>query len=235
MQPIQIVLLPGLDGTGVLFQPLLQALPSGIPPIVIKYPTDDCLGYDELLPIVLKDLPQDAPFVILGESFGGPLSLRVAATRPAGLKALILCASFISCPYRIVPRWAAQLVCDAPFRAFPKFAQIKALLGGYSTTELRALSKKALSLVQAKVLAHRVREIIKINVASELIACDLPILYIQGQYDGIVPASNVQRILKLKPSVQVVRIPAPHLVLQTQAAQAASAIYDFVIGSIPAS
>ena len=111
----------------------------------------------------------------------------------------------------------------------------KALLGGYSTTELRALSKKALSLVQVKVLAHRVREIIKINVASELIACDLPILYIQGQYDGIVPASNVQRILKLKPSVQVVRIPAPHLVLQTQAAQAASAIYDFVIGSIPAS
>ena len=144
MQPIQLVLLPGLDGTGVLFRPLLKKLPHYIQPIVVTYPTDKELGYDELLPIVLKKLPQGAPFVLLGESFGGPLSLRVAATRPAGLKALILSASFLSCPHHFVPAWTAPLVRAFPFRAFPKLVQLKALLGGYATAELLTLSKEAL-------------------------------------------------------------------------------------------
>lgn len=228
MKPVCLVLLPGLDGTGVLFRPLLKHLPPSISAVVVDYPRDQALGYAELLPLVLDALPRDRPFAVLGESFGGPLALRVAAARPGGLKALILCASFVSCPHPIVPMWAASLVTALPFTAFPQLSRLKALLGGYSTGALRALSREALAAVRPAVLAHRTREVIRADDSRELAGLDVPLLYIQGRYDRVVPGGNLKRIQRIKPSVEVAQLPAPHMVLQTQAAGAAATIAGFL-------
>ncbi len=228
MKPTLLVLLPGLDGTGVLFRPILRYLSPDISAVVVDYPRDERLGYAELLPLVLDVLPRDRPFALLGESFGGPLALRVAAARPDGLKALILCATFVSCPLPIVPAWAAPLVPDLPFRVFPQLSRLKALLGGYLTGELRALSREALSSVRSDVLAHRTREAIRTDVSRELAQLDLPLLYIQGRYDRVVPGRNLKHIQRIKPSVKVVQLPAPHMVLQTEAESAAAAIAGFL-------
>lgn len=228
MPRIKLVLLPGLDGTGLLFQPLLRALPAGIDPIVITYPTDTALGYDELLPLVQAQLPREEPYVLLGESFGGPLSLRIAATRPAGLRGLILAVSFVSCPQRLVPTWAAHLVRPLPFRAIPLYSKIKTLLGGYATPQLADLCARALRQVAPEVLTCRIRNVVRVNVAEALTACRLPILYLQGSQDKVVPAWNLDRIQAIRPDVTAVRIPSPHLLLQTQPERAAQAIDDFV-------
>lgn len=232
MSPIKLVLLPGLDGTGVLFRPLLKALPPNIQPVVVAYPADQELGYDDLLPIVLKALPQGAPFVLLGESFGGPLSLRVAATRPAGLRALILCATFVSCPQRWVPTWVALLMRPFLFRTIPQVIQLKALLGGFANQYMFSLSREAMSLVSPEVFAHRVREVIKINVTAELAACALPILYLQGKHDWVVPRANFKRILRIQSAVQLVQISAPHMLLQARPEEAAQAIDNFITHNV---
>ena len=127
-----LVLLPGLDGTGLLFGPLLAALPSEVAPIVVSYPGDSPLAYSELLPLVLAALPTDRPFVLLGESFSGPLAVMAAAARPAGLVGVVLCASFIRNPHSYVPSFLATAVRSPVLRLFPRFSQVKALLGGYS-------------------------------------------------------------------------------------------------------
>jgi len=120
----------------------------------------------------------------LGESFGGPLSLRIAAEQPPGLKALILCGSFVSCPFEWVPAWTAHCIPAFPFRAFPLFARMKSRLGRYATKEHFALSLEALSQVAPHVFARRIREIIRVNVAQELRVCEIPILYLQGERIG---------------------------------------------------
>ena len=102
---MKLLLLPGLDGTGVLFRPLLKSLPDWLEPVVIPYPTQQVLGYDDLLSTIRQALPLDEPFLLLGESFGGPLALRLAASKPPGLKGVILCGSFVTCPYSSVPTW----------------------------------------------------------------------------------------------------------------------------------
>lgn len=71
--------MPGLDGSGVLFRPLLKRLPPEVVPQVITYPATTPLGYAELLPHVMAALPESGAFVVLGESFSGPLALMVAA------------------------------------------------------------------------------------------------------------------------------------------------------------
>ncbi len=225
---MHLVLVPGLDGTGVLMRPLLAALPPEITPVVVTYPGDEPRGYDELVPRVLESLPAGEPFAVLGESFGGPLALRVAAARPAGLAAVVLCATFVRSPQRGVAKWMGHLVGPSAMRLFPPMAQLKMMLGGYSTPELRALSAEALSLVRPEVLAARLRDVLRVDVTGELTSCPVPILYLRGSRDLVVPAHNLREIRRLRPSVEVTEIPAPHLLLQTQPGAAAAAIVEFL-------
>lgn len=98
--PIDLVLLPRIDGTALMFAPLVEALPPGIRPLPVSYPREEPLGYRELSALVRAALPRDAPFLLLGESFSGPLALMAAAEGPPGLLGVILCASFIRSPVR---------------------------------------------------------------------------------------------------------------------------------------
>jgi pimeloyl-[acyl-carrier protein] methyl ester esterase len=224
---MHLVLLPGLDGTGVLFRPLVAALPHEITSVVVTYPCDEPLGYDALLPRVLAALPSGEPFVVLGESFAGPIALRVAAARPAGLAGVVLCATFVRSPHRGVARWLGHAVGPSAMRLFPAASQVKMLLGGYSTPELRALSAEALSLVRPEVLAARLQDVLAVDVTTELAACDVPVLYLRGSRDMVVPSHNLREIRRIRPSVEVAVLPAPHLVLQTQPAASAAAITRF--------
>jgi pimeloyl-ACP methyl ester carboxylesterase len=225
---LTLVLLPGLDGTGVLFRPLVAELPPTVRPLVISYPDDTPLGYRELLPLVLSSLPTSEPFVLLGESFSGPLALLAAATHPPGLCGVILCASFVTCPHRFVPRVAAFLIQPFALRLFPALTQVKALLGAYSTPALRDLSAEALSKVAPAVLAHRLRAVLRVDVTKELEACDIPLLYIRAEHDCVVPEANLRAIRRHQPHVRVASLPAPHMVLQTRPDLAARTISTFL-------
>ena len=41
METIRLVLLPGMDGTGILFEPLLEILPSDLHAKVVSYPVNE--------------------------------------------------------------------------------------------------------------------------------------------------------------------------------------------------
>lgn len=99
---MKLVLLPGLDGTGTLFTPLLDHLAAT--PVVASYPPEP-LSYERLLAQVARLLP-DGPFVILAESFSGPLAIRLAYRRPPGLQALVLVSSFPRFPWGRWLRWS---------------------------------------------------------------------------------------------------------------------------------
>ena len=43
---VQLVLLPGLDGTGLLFRPLVAVLPA-FHTVVVSYPNDKALSLDD--------------------------------------------------------------------------------------------------------------------------------------------------------------------------------------------
>jgi pimeloyl-ACP methyl ester carboxylesterase len=227
MADMNIVLLPGLDGTGVMFEPLLAVLPAELEPIVIAYPHNESLGYNELLPRVLGALPTDKPFVLLGESFSGPLALMAAATCPPNLMGMILCATFVRNPVKWRPAWLKYFARPMFFRFFPAMSRIKAAFNRDATPELRELSARKLSTVHPSVLAHRVRSVLEVDVISQLLRCPVPILYLMGVRDRVVPGHNMRDIVRARPDVQVVRVPSAHWVLQSQPQLAADAIAQF--------
>jgi pimeloyl-[acyl-carrier protein] methyl ester esterase len=228
MAETALVLLPGLDGSGVMFRPLVAHLPDHIHPIIVSYPSDQMLGYDKLLARVLAKVPAREPFVLLGESFSGPIALLAAARRLPNLVGVILCATFVRNPVWLRPRWLQYLVRPLVFRPYRVFAQLKARLYESKTCDLVSLKAEALRDVCPHVIAHRVRSVLNVNVTRVLQGCDVPVLYLRGDRDFVVPSHNMKEIARLQPEVQVAHFSSPHLVLQTQPAEAAEAIGSFI-------
>jgi pimeloyl-[acyl-carrier protein] methyl ester esterase len=225
--PGTLVLLPGLDGTGVLFEPLIAALPSHITPHVITYPGDEPLDYDQLHEYVMARLPASGSFAVLGESFSGPIALRIACSEPRA-KAVVLCATFIRNPVRYLPKLTRHFVFATTYRAFPSFSRAKALLGGYSTPELRASLRRAHAMVKPEVFASRARAILTLDAREALMKCRAPLMYLGGTRDGVVPKHNARLIHALRPDCEMVEVRAPHLLLQTAPDEAACAIASFL-------
>jgi len=224
---MNLLLMPGMDGTGELFAPLRAALPRGIPAQVLAYPDGATLDYEDLLPVVRAGLPSE-PFVLVAESFSGPLAIMLAAERPVGLRGVVLCASFVRNPAWWAPPVLRHAVSSSAFRWFPSFVRERALLGSHGTAELRGLLARAHATVSPASLAARARSILTVDVVDHLRNCDVPILYIRGSDDYVVSIRSLRRIQAVVPAIRVVTVPAPHLVLQVQPAACAEAIMEFV-------
>jgi pimeloyl-ACP methyl ester carboxylesterase len=224
---MHLVLLPGLDGTGILFRPFIESLPADIQPVVIPFPGTEALDYPGLVRFVAPRLPRSAPFVLLGESFSGPIALQLAAEPVPGIVGVILCASFVSNP-TVIPSFFRHLAGPWLFRFTPAFVQAKALLGGYFSPDLRDLLASAHGIVSAPVMTQRIRSILSVDATPALRATRQPLCYLRGLGDHVVPARNLRRIQAVRPDVQVHLIPAPHLVLQLQPKAAAQAVSSFI-------
>ena len=91
----KLLLLPGMDGTGRLFAPFLEAIGPAVDVQVVRYPGNGSSGYEGLVELARAALPTDGDFFILGESFSGPVAISLAAAHPPGLMGLILCCTFV--------------------------------------------------------------------------------------------------------------------------------------------
>lgn len=222
-----MVLLPGLHGTAGLFRDFLELSPAGLQTRVVAFPGDTLLSYDELEELVWSQSRDSERWVLLGESFAGPLALRIAARRPQGLTALVLVASFAQPPG---PRWARHLPWECLFRFGDPMCRLVGVLagrtrGGKIITQIR----HELKHVTPAVLALRLREVLSVDAAHALKACDVPVLYLRGTADHIVVRRrSLRKILKLRPDVVCEEVRAGHLVLQVAPEESWAAIVRFL-------
>jgi len=219
--------LPGLDGTGDLFEPLLSRLDPSIEPVVVRYPLAEPLGYEALTSIARRALPTVGPYLILGESFSGPIAVQLAAEPPGDFRGLILCASFVSSPMpHLQPfEW---LLGVGPVRLLARWLAPLTLLGRFQTRELRALLLRTVSRLPRSVLVTRIRNVLAANSIAAFVRVRVPTMYLQAMEDTLLPRSCVEEVCRLAPKVRVVKIEAPHCVLQCAPDEAARAIRDFV-------
>lgn len=231
---MRLVLLPGLDGTGELFQSLLKVLPLRLKPQVVSYPSEQFLSYKELVPLVEDALPRVEPFVLLGESYGGPLSIEIAALHPANLRAVILCASFIANPLPPSLAWVAWL--PRPLIALmgnlsPPDIFVRFIAAGMdSPRDLLDLFRQVKQKVSPRVIAERVRAVQAVDASEALKKCSVPILYLMAKQDRLVSQKCFDDIRNIKPTIQVIEIEAPHFILQRKPQEASVAIDRFIEG-----
>jgi pimeloyl-ACP methyl ester carboxylesterase len=224
-----LVLLPGLDGTGSLFGPLLAHLPEHLVPVVVKYPTDKVLYYEQLFPYIREVMPWDQPFILLAESFSGPMAIKFAAEQPENVHALVLASCFFSKIEAPPASWTSFFTKEKWFeRATPDSAMKQLVTGGICEPSLRRAIKEAIHTVKPEVLAHRVRLMFETDFSAALKELRAPLLCLAGTQDKLAAPQAIQNLLAAKENSACVTFETSHLVLQTHPKEALQAIVDFV-------
>jgi pimeloyl-ACP methyl ester carboxylesterase len=226
-----VVILPGLDGTSALLAEFCESLSAlGVAARAVAYPPDRPLGYEQLEALVRAQLPCE-PHVLLGESFSGPLAIRIAAAPPPGLLGLVLSTTFARAPIvGLSP--LAPLVRFAPSRP-PMPILSWALLGPWATPQLRSQLVHALATVSPAVLRTRAAAALRVNVTALLPAITLPVLQLVATQDRLLSASASSDLAAHLSQCRTVAVPGPHLLLQAATPPCAREVAEFALGLGP--
>ena len=219
---LPLVLLPGMDGTGELLRDLAGRLASRFRVQVIAYPTQRHLSYDELAALVLAQSPAD-PFVILGESFSGPIAIDVAAQLPR-VAGLILASTFVKHP---LPSFLAPFAQAFRPDWMPKCAINAGLLGTSGTAKIKDRLHATLAKLPRDLLRARLKATLRVDKRNALNNVHCPILYLHGRFDRLVGPSQIREITAIRLNCVVRQLDAPHMLLATHAMEAAELIEQF--------
>jgi pimeloyl-[acyl-carrier protein] methyl ester esterase len=224
-----LVLLPGMHGTGDLFEQFKSLAQRNYTIVIVRYPTAKALGREEYLELVNEALPRTADYLLVGESFSGSFAMEIASRNPPRhLVGLVLVSTFASSP---IPRFVlplARALGPGLMRApAPRCLVRHFLMERNSRNEEVENVIETLRGVKGKVLSTRLKMILKGDVSSQLAAIKTPSLILGAERDRLVRKSNTEQLAAGISNAKMVWIDGPHLLLQTRAAECLTAINQF--------
>jgi pimeloyl-[acyl-carrier protein] methyl ester esterase len=223
----QLIILPGLDGTGSRLTAFLHEMQQVVPTRIIGYPPSEPMGYAQLESLVRRSLPQAERYVLLAESFSGPIAIRLAAKPPLGLVGLILCGSFAKNPFPWL-RAVRALAVRVPFKSLPRWLRASLLWGSADPRSAPARAERASALVDKAVIRQRLHELLTVDATARLEDIALPALILAASRDRIVPRSATRWLVERTPHSEAAEIDGPHLLLQSRPAETAAAVLRFL-------
>ncbi len=226
----KLVFLPGLDGTGLSFEPLRPFLPPNLRVQVVTYPAHRCLNFAQTVQWATDQITSDQHPIVLAESFSGPVAVALLASGRLRAQCLILCTTFARAPRPRLLTLSRFLPLATLLRLpFPHLLFKHIVAGGpASVTLLADLWRQIRPKVSPKVLAHRLDLIRRLDVRPWLPRLTLPCLYIQATGDRTVPAKALLDFHQTLPNLHVARIEGPHFILQAQPQASLAAIESFL-------
>ncbi len=221
------MLLPGLDGTGILFRPLLTALSPKIRTLTCAYPRDVFLSVGRLAELVADRICEMGRVVIVAESWSGLVCLELLRRRPANIVGVIFIACFTTPPRRSLLALSRLLPLSVLMQLPPPALLVRRYcLGAEAGPEELALFREALSVVRPRVLAERLGSLRRIDTYGDAIT--LPASYIQSTGDRLVPDSAVDPFRAMSATLKVHRVEGPHFLLQARPGDCARIIGEIV-------
>jgi pimeloyl-[acyl-carrier protein] methyl ester esterase len=228
-----LVFMPGLDGTGLSFEPLLPLLAKDTKYTIVRYPTDKLLSFREIVECAVAQIPVGDPPVVIAESFSGPVAVWMIASGKTEAKALVLCATCAASPHPLL--WRIVRLLKLPLLIRPDMPKMffRIVIGDDKLiTELGPLWKKVHADVPARIMAHRLSILNNMDITAELGKLRLPCLYLQATKDRIVPSSCLKDFSRGIGHLKVKLIKAPHFILQARPQECIRAIEEFLELSI---
>lgn len=200
-----IVLVPGIDGTALLFyrqQPLLE---RRFETVTFPLPSADPSGMtmaslsEQLADVVALQsaASSSAGAILLGESFGGALAMYTAIRRPDIVRGLVIVNSFPYLSQRLRLQVAPRLLRMLPWAAMP-------LVRRYTSTHLHSPHahrddiREFLSRarhIDRRSYIRRLEIIRSLDLRDQLHLIDAPTLFLAGDHDRLLPAERLARYM----------------------------------------
>ena len=206
-----VVLVPGMDGTGRLFyrQTPLLARSYRVATYTLR---DDARHMDTLvadLASVIDGLaPAGGRAIVVGESFGGALSLSLALAHPERVEALVILNSF---PY-FAPQFRLRLAIHGlgvlPWGAMPLVRRLTAFRLHSQHTH-REDVQRFLALTRQSTKAGytgRLRLLGRYDVRDRLHEIRCPTLFLAAEQDHLVPSVSQARYMAARVPGSTVRV-----------------------------
>lgn len=219
---LRAIVLPGLDGRPDLRAEFAAALAPEFDATVLALPDDPELDYDALVQWARARLPSGEPFLLVAESFSGPIAIQLAAQRPPGLIGVVLAATFARTPRRglkalyTLSRWLPLQRLAAPLMFL--------MMGRWATPEWKRRLRQALLQMDARVLRQRLLACARIDVAAQVADVECPILYLQASHDRLVPRSGWETIRDHSHNAVCIGLEGPHMLLEACPTECAEAV-----------
>ena len=222
-----IALLPGLDGTGELFSPIIPFLESHFEIHVVRYTQERT--FDDYIESVANQLPSNCFVSLVAESFSGPIAISLLAKKEMKFSASVLSATFCKSPLPLLSQMSKYLP-EIFFTSNPVSNAILDLLvtGRNASLEVRNKAKELLETVSPSQFQNRVNIVNEVDVTNELKDIELPLLYIQATKDKVVFKDSGTEIMKHAKDVKIEKVEGSHMILQTQPEKCAELIISHV-------
>ncbi|EGF89907.1 hypothetical protein ABI_43300 [Asticcacaulis biprosthecium C19] len=208
-----IVLLPGTDGTGAFFEDLVAHLTPQAEVRVIAYPQSGPQTYEHLGALLLAQMPTDQDYVLVGESFGGPLAVWLAVHAPRPPVRLILDATFAASPFGRLGRWVRPLLWIGEHLPLWTWQIDLMLFNGRNRAWAQRIHD-AVRLIPRRVLLDRVRAVLGCDVRSLLDAVAVPVLCLNAARDRLIPPF-LPRHFGHRSNLRIVNLDLPHMIFQS--------------------
>lgn len=224
---MRAVLLPGLDGSAALRREMVAALAPELDVTVVGYPHHLVQSYGELADLVATLLPRDQSFVLIAESFSGPIAIDLASRRPHGLCGLILCATFARTPRPLLaPLRRLVKLMRRPLWPMPLVMAV--MMGRWATPAWKARLHDALKTLELRVFHRRMMDVATVDATPQARTIDCPVLYLQARHDRVVPARSAAELRACTQHMETVEMEGPHMLFAAKPLECAANIKRWV-------
>jgi pimeloyl-ACP methyl ester carboxylesterase len=216
-----VVLLPGLHGSTALYDAFVALAPPWARCLAMPLPTLGDQGFDGLAATLETEMRRLEGFVLVAESFSGPVAARLASRLGQKVALVVLCNPLVEISLTLPAGLAATA---ASWLGMPAAAAAAVLADGD-----RALGRAALDGIRALprgVLEARLAAAFAATSGEMAPFLAPPLLAVLGARDRLVSPDWTRALLADVPSATVVELDAPHLVVQTKPAEVWKAISD---------
>lgn len=192
--PQTCILVPGLDGTALLFYRQVPLLAERFDVVAFPLPESESAGQtmDDLVADLLGLIEQVAsgPVLLCGESFGGALSLSLALAHPEVVAGLVILNSFPRVRDQMKLRLAPRLLGAVPWAAMPlvrRFTEHRLHSPHAMREDLLEFRERSKSIGRDGYL-QRLRILRDYDVRDRLGEISAPALFLAGDRDQLVPS-----------------------------------------------
>lgn len=191
-----LIMVPGLDGTALLFYRQVPLLSRHFHVLTFPLPNDPHCTMDslvenlrELIARIVEERGEEG-VLLCGESFGGALSLSFALAHPALLRGLVILNSFpkIRKPFQL--RIAPSLLRWIPWGAMPlvrRFTEAR-IHSPHALPEDLAEFHQRLRWVGKAGYIRRLEILRTYDITGKLSEISTPALFLAGELDRLVPS-----------------------------------------------
>lgn len=218
-----LVLMPGLDGTGKLFAPIIPLLKQHFRLQIVTYPDLD--KFSDYVDCALSQLPTSSEYSLIAESFSGPVALALMAHRPELIGPSVLSSTFVRSPLAELTHMSNYI----PEQMFSIGALGQFCLDVYEVededfSETQPLPLNVTEQLDGVLLKNRIAALSRIDISALLPGIEVPILYLHGIHDRIVSDKDAAMLQTHLPNIKRVDLDGPHLLLQTRPQECAEQI-----------